>query len=365
MKVRVVGCGHIGVINAYGFLLGGNQVSVSEIDPKKIDRIRSREPLFFERTLDWDLFYSEVQFSNFDDRSDLTIICIDLPVINGTYQISNLIELIEECCHRSRLVALRSTLSPMDASQLISEIALKPGHSLRDIIYWPEFMREGSAVDDFESDPVLVAPLSTRIQHELLSELLPRAQLLTSAETLAAIKMYSNAFRAIKLSFANSVALSCDSSRFNRDEFQRYFPVLRGNCDNLYLSSGDPFGGFCLPKELICASMNLSNRDVSSLADIFSAASKFNGHLIDRLVEIIVRNGETEVGFIGLSFKPGTSDTRNSPYKILFDQLSSAGVTCIDLSQNDVVVQAIFLRQFDNYDHINIASVYKFEDVYK
>ncbi len=355
MKITIVGAGHIGVINAYCLGKLGHEIELVDIDEEKVGRFKDKTPLFLEKDLDWPWLFSHARCSLKLDvsESDLVLVCIDAPVVSGVYNYDGIKEILKICSSCKSDVVIRSTFG---AKQLDEISKFCAGVNC---IYWPEFLREGSAIKDFKNDSALVAPFNGGNTTVFERINLPSGYAsYSNPKVLAAVKVYSNAYRALKTSFGNSVGLALSDLEVDAEEFFEAFIGLRGNCDSLYLRPGDPYGGFCLPKETDACSTEIS-KYVSNSANIFKCSNLFNQEYIARKVNEIVCSGIKSILFYGVEFKKGTSDVRNSPYLEIANELKLKGILVyIDSGimskgferyehQN---VDAIFLRQFDDYE---------------
>ena len=348
MKINIIGAGHIGVINGACLSKLNHKIHFTDSDITKLGKFRERVPFFEEKDLDWDGLYNNTTISStIDEQSDLFLICISIPVVDEQYDISQLLLLIDRLVHTDKPIILRSTLGFNELTQITQLTANYPA------LIWPEFLREGSALNDFETDDNYFASIGCENISSIVDELaLPNKTVLVSDPfTLASVKMYSNAWRAIKLSFINSIKSSTGAPLINFSEFRQIFSALRGNCDELYLMPGDPFGGYCLPKEL-CAASNKLHAQLPHAPNMFKAAFDFNKFMVTQKANEILELAPDVVHFIGLEFKSGTSDIRNSPYLDLKNILVENGLIVNVLRsdehicghQNAVLVK----RQFDS-----------------
>ncbi len=363
MDIKIIGCGHIGAINAYCLARMGNSISISEISEDKLNQLRSGEPLFYEKDLDWDFFYESTTLAKKSTPYEISVICIDAKVVEGRYQLEPLVEVVREELENQKIVLIRTTLGG-EGVHAIREMLGDCILARENVYYWPEFMREGCAINDFLIDTHFIAPLFQNGKSAPDIGVSGQIKSVDCAITLAFVKMYSNAFRALKLTFANTVASSTADFKISHQLFNQVFSELRGNCDNTYLKPGDPFGGFCLPKETDTAAKLASSNGVVGECNIFSGVNKFNEQLIERMAIHIENSGITEICFLGYEFKRGTSDTRNSPYLRLANCLISKGLSVSLLDKGISTTKNIFVRDFDKINETDFKNVYRFLDLY-
>lgn len=365
MKINVIGAGHIGIVNAYALSKLGHEVCMTDVDSKKQNQYRNRVPFFEEKDLDWDyVFDNIILMDEVNVDVDIHLVCIGLEFADDNYETSNLIKLLQQLMAAKSVIVIRSTLGIGEIDFIRSKITNFSG------ILWPEFLREGSALSDYTTDQNFYSIIGDEDKKGVMDRLNLSGPLIniTNVYSLSAVKMYSNAWRAIKLSFINSVAFSDDAKRIDFDEFLRVFKILRGNCDDAYLSPGDPYGGYCLPKETEAASHKL--KQVSNIqGNVFLAANKFNDELIEQLHKKIVRSDIKCLLYIDTAFKQGTSDTRNSPYERLLTLCRSSNIRTIKYCDSmEIKIDALtgfFLRQFDKLpieNHANL-QIFKFTDL--
>ena len=238
MKIEVVGCGYIGMINAY-ILSKTHDVSLVDINNEKLQLIRQKKPLFEETNFDWENFYSRISIGPFDDGSDAAIFCVNAEITQSGYDTSSLEQALVS--NNSQLQIVRTTLGATEATRITN---LFP-----EICYWPEFLREGSALEDFLSDPNFVYTNGSSAYPAKLASIIGSFNSVNDLPMLASVKSISNYFRALKVSFANQIGTILEKQNVDIEQFFNIFLSLRGNADHRYLRPGTPFGGLCLPKE--------------------------------------------------------------------------------------------------------------------
>ncbi|HSQ37705.1 MAG TPA: nucleotide sugar dehydrogenase, partial [Acidimicrobiia bacterium] len=192
----------------------------------------------------------------------------------------------------------------------------------------PEFLREGEAVRDFESPPfTLIGEADSRAGDVVaaLYEGISAPLLRTAVRVAEAVKYVSNAYHALKISFANEVGVLLESLGVDP------FPVLdifkqdtRLNISGAYLRPGYAFGGSCLPKDLRAALHAAKANDLS--LPVLEAILPGNEVHLQRGIDLVVGTGRRRVGVLGLSFKPGTDDLRESPLVRMVEALLGKGL---------------------------------------
>lgn len=273
-------------------------------------------------------------------QTDIALICVGTPSgAAGGVSFDALARVSEEIgsALRPRIghpytVVVRSTVPPGTARQVVIP-ALERSSGLvagRDfgVAVNPEFLREGSAVEDFRSPPKTVVGSDDSATADLVASLydgLPGPVFCTSVEVAEAIKYADNAFHALKVSFANEVGELC--AALDIDSHQ-VFDIVRAdtklNASGAYLRPGFAFGGSCLPKDLRGILYTARHADVAM--PVLEHVLESNERQIERASRAVLESGATRVALFGLAFKAGTDDLRESPLVALGERLLGRGV---------------------------------------
>jgi GDP-mannose 6-dehydrogenase len=191
----------------------------------------------------------------------------------------------------------------------------------------PEFLREGTAVQDYFSPPKTVIGEVNRASGDLLASLYARiaAPLVrTDVETAEMVKYADNAWHALKVGFANEIGTLCKGLELDSHRVMDIFcQDTKLNLSPYYLKPGFAFGGSCLPKDLRALLYKAKTLDVS--LPILAAILPSNEQQIRRGVEAVIEQGGNRVSVLGLSFKAGTDDLRESPVVELTERLIGKG----------------------------------------
>jgi GDP-mannose 6-dehydrogenase len=228
-------------------------------------------------------------------------------------------------------IILRSTVLPGTTDNVLTPAlekasGKKAGKDFA-VCFIPEFLREGSAVADFFDPPFTVlgtrSPESLRAIRDLFSWA-PSTIFETLPTTAEFVKYVCNAYHALKVGFSNEVgslakALGVDSEVMT----QIWTSDTRLNISTAYLKPGFAFGGSCLPKDL--RAMTNSARESDLRLPLIESILPSNVEHIARAVDFVLRTGKRKVGMLGLSFKPGTDDLRESPLVHLAKTLIGEG----------------------------------------
>ena len=228
-------------------------------------------------------------------------------------------------------VVVRSTVLPgTTEDDVVPGLVERSGRRLGDgleVCYNPEFLREGSAVKDFFSPPFTIAGCLSDAGFAVMNELyagLEAPLIRTDCRVAESLKYVSNAYHALKITFANEIGTLLKTLGVDARETMRIFREDRElNISPAYLRPGYAFGGSCLPKELRALQGLARSRhiDLPMLSQVLPSNQKH----IEQAFEMITRRGRCKVALFGLAFKPGTDDLRESPLVLLAERLIGKG----------------------------------------
>jgi GDP-mannose 6-dehydrogenase len=191
----------------------------------------------------------------------------------------------------------------------------------------PEFLREGSAVYDFFNPPKTVVGSDDTVAADAVLALydgIAAPVIRTSIRTAEMVKYVDNVFHALKISFANEVGTMCKAVGVDSHEVMDIFAQdTKLNISPAYLKPGFAFGGSCLPKDVRAILYRGRTLDVE--LPLLSSILPSNDMQLERAVEMVLGLGKRRLGFLGLSFKPGTDDLRESPLVRLIEACIGKG----------------------------------------
>jgi GDP-mannose 6-dehydrogenase len=191
----------------------------------------------------------------------------------------------------------------------------------------PEFLREGTAIRDFEEPPFTVLGTDSAAAEQALRSLYSKQSaslfVLQPREALM-VKYASNAFHALKVAFANEIAAVCQQAEVDAEAVMNVFcSDSKLNISSRYLMPGFAFGGSCLPKDL--RAILHAGKEVDLQLPLIAAIFSSNQRVIDRAFQRVQATGRRRVGLVGLSFKSTTDDLRESPFVELAERLLGKG----------------------------------------
>jgi UDPglucose 6-dehydrogenase len=348
-----VGTGYVGITTCVILADRGFKVVGIDTDKQRIENLSSGSvPLYepgIERMLKKALLSKKLEFttdySNISD-TDVTFVCVGTPPNeNGALNMSYVERAMEKLGkelklkEKYHLVAIRSTLMPGSTSGKLKEILQEnSGKKIPTdlgLVFIPEFLREGMAIQDtFHPDCIVIGASDKRSYTRLLSlfrklykqdfKSIPIIRMKpVNAEIL---KVAVNASRAIQISMVNTIADICQ--KLKEGEISEVTEGLKliAKLDSRYLGAGLGFGGSCLPKDTRALSFLSSTMNVENT--IFESAMKVNKIRIKKLakeIKDIAGRGAT-VSILGLAFKANTDDIRESPSIHLIEELNSLGI---------------------------------------
>ena len=347
MKISIFGLGYVGAVSLACLSRDGHQVVGVDIDAAKLELIAAgKTPVVEEGMVD--LMAASAASGRVSVTSDaqqavhvtdLSLVCVGTPsAANGSQDQGAVLRLANEIGRaiaakaQPHFVVIRSTLVPGTVEDVLRPI-IEQASGKKDgegffLCFQPEFLREGSSIRDYDKPPFTVVGANHPEPLARLRALfghLPCKFLETSVRSAEMMKYCCNNFHALKITFANETARLCDA--LGVDAFEVMDLVCQDtqlNISKAYLKPGFAFGGSCLPKDLRATSYLAKMHDVE--VPMLSAILASNREHLDLALDKIMVSGKRRVGFIGLSFKTGTDDLRESPLVTLAEQLIGKGM---------------------------------------
>ena len=347
MRISIFGLGYVGVISLACLARDGHDVVGVDIDPVKLDLIRrGQSPVIEEGIQELMAQVSAAgrvsvttDVNEAVERSDISFICVGTPSgANGSQDLTAVLRLAEQLGIALgkkadfHTLVLRSTVQPGTLEQqvqpLLEQHSGKRSGQDFGLCFQPEFLREGTSIKDYDNPPFTILGSNSdraTAQVRALFEHLPCDFLSTQVRTAEMLKMACNAFHALKIGFANEVGRIAQSVHVDSHEVMRLLcKDTRLNISPAYLRPGFAFGGSCLPKDLRALTYIAKGRDVNT--PLLSSLLASNRVHIDHAVDQVLRSGARRVGMLGLAFKTGTDDLRESPLVIVAKRLIGEGI---------------------------------------
>lgn len=327
MKIGIFGLGYVGAVTA-GCLSGiGHSIVGVDVHPQKVETLDAGESPIIEPSLNELLknakregrLRATLDAAEAVLATDVSLVCVGTPsAISGSLDLRFVRQVTAQIAEalrktkKAHVLIFRSTMLPGSTQQMVDEFLGDLVDSGRlQVIYFPEFLREGCAVEDFQ-DPALtvVGTRDGKTPAELMGLFAANATVV-NWNTAELVKYACNAFHATKVAFANEIG------RFGKQMQIDTAAVMsllcqdkRLNISSYYLRPGNPFGGSCLPKD-VRALVQAARSEGVSLPVIENLLASNEQHSRS-LLHLIEKTGKTEVVILGLSFKPNTDDLRES-----------------------------------------------------
>ncbi len=347
MRISIFGLGYVGTVSLACLARDGHHVVGVDIDASKLAMLREgRSPIVEEGIRE---LVAEVVASGrvevTDDvaaavhGSELSFVCVGTPArANGSQDLRALerigIELGRALATKSvpHVVVVRSTVLPGTVEGVFGPLVEKHSGRRRrdglDICFQPEFLREGTSIRDYDAPPLTVIGVESDHPVGLLRELfgrLPCAFKVCDIRTAEMLKYACNAFHALKISFANEVGRFCQAMEIDAHAVMDLVCTdTQLNISTAYLRPGFAFGGSCLPKDLQALLHAAARHDVN--LPVLSGVRESNGTHLRHGIHAVLATGATSVGMLGLSFKSGTDDLRDSPLVTMAEHFVGKGL---------------------------------------
>lgn len=346
MRIAVFGMGYVGCVTGACLAKMGHDVCGVDISQAKVQMInQGHAPLrelaverLVSRMVRAGKFRATQEPAEAVDRAEISIVCVGTPSKkNGGACLDHVLRAVDEIgtCLRGRkslhTVAVRSTVPPGTTEQLVIPVIeqssrQKVGGRVH-VCFQPEFLREGSSVEDFFHPPRTIIGIHDprgASNFVKLWEPIKAPLYLTSLKVAEMVKYADNAFHALKVSFANEIgAISKMLGIDGREVMGIFAEDKKLNISPLYLRPGFAFGGPCLPKDLRALAKLGEHGGVAT--PLITGVLKSNLSHLNRARDLILATGRGPVGVLGLVFKSDTDDLRESPACQLVRRLIEAG----------------------------------------
>jgi GDP-mannose 6-dehydrogenase len=344
--IGVFGLGYIGCVTAAALGRAGFGVIGVETNPQKVAMLNDGiatvlEPglaeLVREQVRTRQL-WATVHAREAVEAASTYLVCVGSPSLpNGALDTMH----VERACSqigsalrgapKPATIVIRSTVLPGTTEDLLiptieRSSKLRVGEHI-DVCFNPEFLRTGSAVADFERPPFIIIGAQTDGAARgvrRLYEHIDAPVKVTSVRVAEMLKYASNCWRAVKVSFANEIGNTCRAFGIDSHEVMSLFCAdERLNISAAYLKPGFAFGGSCLPKDLRALVYRARQCDIDT--PVLAAALASNRAQIQRAFDLVAATQKKRVGVLGMAFKAGSDDLRESPSVALIEMLLGKG----------------------------------------
>ena len=271
-------------------------------------------------------------------ETELSFVCVGTPSqMNGNLDLTHILRVCEQIGQALKTksarhtVVIRSTILPGTMRRVVIPVLERYSGKRAGVDFGvccnPEFLREGSAVKDFNFPPKTVIGELDEGSGDLLASLYEKSDaplIRTEIEIAEMIKYIDNGWHALKIGFANEIGNFCKALSIDAHKAMEIFCLDKKlNISAAYLMPGFAFGGSCLPKDLRALSYAAKQHDLD--LPILSSILPSNELHISRGLRLITEKGHKQIGILGFSFKAGTDDLRESPMIEIIERLSGKG----------------------------------------
>jgi len=346
LKVSIFGLGYVGTVSAGCLAKEGHQVIGVDPVGTKVDLINTGKSPIIEKDID-EIIAEAVRKGRLRATEDsvqairdteLSFVCVGTPSqINGNLDLTHVRHVCEQigqalkCKLARHTVVIRSTILPGTMRRVVIPVLEETSGKKAGIDFGicnnPEFLREGTAVMDFDSPCKTVIGELDRASGDMLAALYTKLDaplVRTEIETAEMIKYIDNSWHALKIGFANEIGNLCRSFSVDAHRAMEIFCLDRKlNISSAYLKPGFAFGGSCLPKDLRALAYSAKRHDLD--LPILNSILPSNELQVARGLKLIMEKGHKRIGILGFSFKEATDDLRESPMIEIIERLTGKG----------------------------------------
>jgi GDP-mannose 6-dehydrogenase len=376
LKIAIFGLGYVGVVSAGCLARDGHTVIGVDTNPVKVDLINAgKNPIvepelseMIETAVAAGRLRATTEVGEATAEADLSLICVGTPSqINGNLDLSHVRHVCEaigtalRAKPQTQVVVVRSTMLPGSMRDVVIP-ALQDASGRRagidfDVCNNPEFLREGTAVRDYYNPPKIVIGESNAGAGDLVVQMYSgiKAPLVrTDVETAEMVKYADNAWHALKVSFANEIGNLCHAVGVDGHRVMDIFcQDTKLNLSPYYMKPGFAFGGSCLPKDV--RALTYKGRSLDIDLPVLNAILPSNARQLQRGIDMVTRLGKRRVGILGVAFKAGTDDLRESPQVDLIEALIGKGYELRIYDRNVNIAGLIGANR--NYIHNHIPHI--------
>ena len=377
MNIVIIGTGYVGLVTGVGLASIGNKVTFVDLDTDKINKLNNKNLPFYEpglleyfeddQTFHRMEFVSSYSDVNWDEK-EIVFICVQTPNNFETNSVDtkfleSAINEVNNLENSDLIITIKSTIPPYE----IEKICNKVGLDMDSLTFNPEFLREGTAVEDFFNPDRIVIGGNDLSKLKKLEELYIdfKAEIVvTDPVSSQLIKYLANTYLPLRLSFVNEAARLINSSGGNLDD------VLKGvgmdsRIGQHYFRPSPAWGGSCFPKDLVEVNNFYDPKEVNLplISNIIESNKIQTQWTTNMLRSIYDEKKLTGIIFVGAAFKEDTDDLRNSPTLDIYNYLKDED---INVKIYDELIQSDEYLTLDDFENLDspylIALMYPIKD---
>ena len=332
MKICIIGSGYVGLVSGACFSDLGNTVTCVDINKEIINNLNKGVIPIYEpglqelvaRNLQKNRLFFSTDISSSIINSDVIFICVGTPTKNNKADLKyvyKVIKSIKSNLNKYKVIVTKSTVPVTTGDKIEKILKSKKNKNKFDVVSNPEFLREGEAIRDFQFPDRVVVGTSSKKANKVMKNLyLPLIKkggryFHTSRRSAELIKYASNAFLATKITFINEIANLCEKSNIDVKEISIGMG-LDERIGSRFLRAGPSYGGSCFPKDtraLVTTGQSF-HTNLSVVKSVIKSNDKRNNLLLNKVIKIMNNKIKNKnITFLGVTFKPGTDDIRESP----------------------------------------------------
>lgn len=345
MKISIFGLGYVGCVSAACLASLGHEVVGIDVIENKVNLINEGRPTIVERhiqryvkeAVEAGRLSATLDVKAAVVNSEVSMIAVGTPStdrghldLTHVYHVAKHIGESIKDKDEFHVVALRSTVLPgtnAEVGKIIEEASGKKRNVDFSVVSNPEFLREGTAVDDYFNPPLTLIGSDNDIARDKMLEVykdIPGEKVTTDIRVGEIMKYVNNTFHALKIVFGNEVGNICKALDIDSHEVMKIFCMDKQlNISPYYFKPGFAYGGSCLPKDTEALTALARENHVG--APVISKIRRSNDLQIENAIKMILEKNIHDVGILGLSFKAGTDDLRNSPIVEVVERLLGKG----------------------------------------
>ena len=367
----MIGTGYVGLVSGTCFAELGNHVICADINKKKIKKLNESIIPIYEPGLDElvkrNFKQGRLKFSSDIPSSikycDIIFICVGTPINKKTNNanlkyIFNVTHAIKNNLNKYKVIVNKSTVPVTTGDKIEKILNIKKNKNKFDVISNPEFLREGEAIRDFMyPDRVVVGTIAKKPNNIMKNLYLPLIKkknryFLTTRRAAELIKYASNAFLATKITYINEIANLCEKSNIDVKDIAIGMG-LDERIGDRFLRAGPGYGGSCFPKDTraLVATANKFKVNLSIVKSVIKSNHSRYKLLVSRINKIMSNNLKNKkISFLGVTFKAGTDDMRETPALNIVKSLIKKGaiINYYDPSGKKDIFKSNKIKYFNN-----------------